>query len=159
MKNKLALPILLLLVCFIANAQTPPIKKAKPKTVTGEYRLRRGELRNSLDVQQLPGGKIKFGLIALWVSPNNPENIHNGELHGEVPLANGVAVFESGTCRITMKFSSSKVEITESDENGDCGFGANVTAAGTYRKINSKTPKFAFWLLDSATPVSPSSSH
>jgi len=144
MKNKLAHTILLLLVCLVANAQTPPIKKAKPQTVTGEYRLRSGEFRNSLDVRQLPGGKIKFGLIALWVSANNPQNIHNGELHGVVPMANGVAVFENGTCRITMKFTSSKVEVTESDENGECGFGANVTAAGAYRKINSKTPKFDF---------------
>ena len=146
MKYKLVNPILLLLVCvcFLVNAQTPFVEKAKAQSVTGQYRLRSGEFRNSLAVQQMPGGKIKFELIALWVSPNNPENIHNGELHGVVPLENGLAVFESGSCKITMKFTSRKVELTESDENGDCGFGANVTAAGDYRKTSSKIPKFDF---------------
>jgi hypothetical protein len=95
-------------------------------------------------VEQLPGGRIKFQLVALWVSHNNPENIHNGELSGVVALENGLAIYESGTCKITMKFTSNRVAITESDENGDCGFGANVTAAGSYRKIDSKRPKFDF---------------
>ena len=61
-------------------------------------------------MRQMPGGKIKFQLIALWVSANNPDNIHNGELRGVVPLENGVAVFEDGNCRVTMKFASNKVD-------------------------------------------------
>lgn len=144
MKNQLAPVIILLLVSFNATSQTPLLKHPKTKNVTGQYRLRNEEFRNWLDVRQLPGGKIKFVLIALWVSPNNPQNIHNGELHGVVPLVGGVAIYESRSCRITMKFSSNKVAVTESDENGDCGFGANVTAVGNYRKVSSKSPKFDF---------------
>lgn len=144
MKNLLAPVIILLLVSLNATSQTTLLKYPKKQSVTGQYRLRKGEFRNWLDVRQLPGGKIKFALIALWVSPNNPQNIHNGELHGVVPLVGGVAIYESGTCRITMKFSSSKVAVTERDENGDCGFGANVTAVGNYRKVSSKSPKFDF---------------
>lgn len=144
MKLRLAAVLFLLLVFFVTAAQTPLPANTKPRSVTGQYRLRQDEFRNRLDVQQTSGGKIKFQLVALWVSFNNPENIHNGELHGVVTLQKGLAIFESGTCQITMKFASNRVGISESDDNGDCGFGANVTAAGSYRKINNKRPKFDF---------------
>lgn len=86
----------------------------------------------------------KVAGIALWVSANNPENIHNGEIQAIVKLEKGVAVFESGDCRLKMEFLPTSVRIWQSDEVGDCGFGANVTAAGTYRKSDSKKPKFDF---------------
>ncbi len=144
MKHKLAPLVPLLLVCFVATAQQPFLKTARPKQVTGQYRLRKNEFRNSLDVRQLPGGKIKFELIALWVSANNPENIHNGELHGVARLENGVANYESGNCKVRMSFASNRVTITTDDVIDDCGFGANVAASGTYRKISSKIPRFDF---------------
>lgn len=144
MKQKLAALILLLVVFSVTTSQTPVPTKAKLRNVTGQYRLRQDEFRNRLDVQQLPGGKIKFQLVALWVSHNNPENIHNGELQGVVSLDNGLAIYETGSCNITMKFTSTRVVITESDANGDCGFGVKVTAAGSYRKIDSNKPKFDF---------------
>lgn len=144
MKHKLGPLFLLLIVCLVATAQQPFLKTTKPKQVTGQYRLRKNEFRSWLDVRQLSDGKIKFALVALWISPNNPQNIHNGEIHGVVPLENGMAVYQSGTCKITMKFTLNRATITESGDNADCGFGANVTAAGAYRKINSKIPKFDF---------------
>ncbi len=144
MKQNPSVSLFFLLVLLFTAAQTPPNTNAKPRIVTGHYRLRQNEFRNSLDVQQLPGGKIKFQLVALWVSYNNPENVHNGELRGIVTLDKGVAIYETGTCKITMRFTLNRVAITESDESGDCGFGANVTAAGSYRKINSRTPTFDF---------------
>ena len=135
--------IFLLGVFLLTVAQTPPTT-TKPRNVTGQYRLRQDEFRNQLDVQQLSDGKIKFQLLALWVSHNNPENIHNGEIQGVATLEDGVAIHESGNCKITMKFTSNKVVITESGDNIDCGFGANVTSAGSYRKIAGRKPKFDF---------------
>ena len=144
MNHRVSAILLWLVVFFVAAAQTPLPTNRKQKSVTGQYRLRQDEFRNRLDVQQLSGGKIKFQLVALWVSFNNPENIHNGELQGVVTLEKGLAIFESGTCQITMKFTSNKVVITEGDDNGECGFGTNVTAAGSYRKIDNRKPKFDF---------------
>jgi hypothetical protein len=43
-----------------------------------------------------------------------------------------------------MEFLPTSVRVSQSDEVGDCGFGANVTAAGAYRKSDSKKPKFDF---------------
>jgi hypothetical protein len=135
--------LLLLATSLLVAGQTPQAAKAKPsRSVTGHYVMRRSAFHNTLDVQQLPGGKIKFDLIALWVSQNNPENVHNGEIQAIVSLENGVAVYQEGTCRIKMEFLPTRVRISESADTSDCGFGVNVTAAGSYRKTDTKKPKF-----------------
>ncbi|OLE70525.1 MAG: hypothetical protein AUI36_03705 [Cyanobacteria bacterium 13_1_40CM_2_61_4] len=75
--------------------------------------MKQQEFRNRLDVQQFPGGKIKFYLLALWVSHYNPENIHNGELQGIARLENGRAVYEAENCKITLKFLPNRVTINQ----------------------------------------------
>lgn len=42
-------------------------------------------------------------------------------------------------CKITMKFTKGKLVV---DQEGICGFGHNVMANGTYRKISARKPKF-----------------
>jgi hypothetical protein len=86
---------------------------------------------------------IKFYLLALWVSYNKPDNIHNGELQGTAELHKSVAVYQENDCRIRMEFSPKQAKVTELEVEG-CGFGANVTAAGVYRKLDNKKPKFDF---------------
>jgi hypothetical protein len=126
---------------YAVQAQAPP--QATAKSVTGHYRLTKDEFRNRLDVQQLAGGKIKFYLLALWVSYNNPENIHNGELQGVVALENGVAVYDRDDCKLKFEFSPNRVRVTQLNDAG-CGFGANVTADGAYRRLDSKKPNSIF---------------
>jgi hypothetical protein len=138
-------PLLLLLMLtaaiFAAHAQAP--SKPAIKSVTGHYRLTKEEFRNRLDVKQLAGGKIKFHLLALWVSYNNPENIHNGELQGIAALENGVAIYDQDGCKIRIEFLLNRARVRQLEDAG-CGFGANVTADGTYRKLDNKQPKFDF---------------
>ncbi len=138
------LVVFYLLVCFVSQAQTPINESAKPRNVTGQYRLRKDQSSNRLDVRQLADGKVKFQLVALWISPNHPDNIHNGEVRGIATLRNGLAVYEDGNCRVTMKFTSNRVTIITDDVVDDCGFGANVIASGVYRKIAGRKPKFDF---------------
>ncbi len=127
-------------ICAV-QAQSP--RKPFARNVTGHYRLTKDEFRNRLDVEQLGGGRIKFYLLALWVSYNNPDNIHNGELHGTAQLENGIAIYDQDDCKLKIEFFSTRLRLTQIEDSG-CGFGANVTAAGTYRKLNSKKPKFDF---------------
>jgi hypothetical protein len=133
--------VLVMLTASICAAQGSSLLKSPVKDVTGHYRLTKEEFRNRLDVRQLAGGKIKFHLLALWVSYNNPDNIHNGELQGIAKLENGVALYDQDGCKIKIEFFSNRARVTQLDDAG-CGFGANVTAAGTYRKSNSNKPKF-----------------
>jgi hypothetical protein len=144
-KHKTLLPLALLFMSLVAGGQTPPPTNAKPpRNVTGHYVMRREEFRNRLDVQQLTHGKIKFDLVALWVSHYNPENVHNGEIQAIVSLENGVAIYQDGDCKLRMEFLPTRARIEQTGEGADCGFGANVTAAGSYRKIDNKRPKFDF---------------
>jgi hypothetical protein len=138
----------ILLIVLIMLVQTDSAqmqsRSARVRSVTGHYRTRHPELRNSLEVQQLAGEKIKFHILALWVSANNPDNIHNGELQGIIPVKDNVALYESDNCKVTIRFTPSGAMVTQADEVGDCDFGANVTAAGNYRKLDSRRPKFDF---------------
>jgi hypothetical protein len=144
-KLKLSPLLLLLFVSAVVSGQAPSATKPKPRiSLTGHYVMRREEFRNRLNVQQLPDGKVKFDLLALWVSHYNPENVHNGQLQGMVRLEKGVAVYEADDCKLRMEFLPTRVRIMQSDEVGDCGFGANVTATGSYRKIDGRKPKFDF---------------
>ncbi len=71
------------------------------------------------------------------------------------PMANvgegsGIAIIEGDTatfkpegaedaCQITMRFTRGKLIVTQ---ESNCGFGLNVSAAGTYRRISARKPKF-----------------
>jgi hypothetical protein len=90
----------------------------------------------------LPEGKIQFHLLALWVSANNRENVHNGELEGIIKLKGNTATYETEGCRVTISFFATTAVVNQDSKIGDCDFGANVTASGIYRKLNSRKPKF-----------------
>src|SRR5258708_5675471 len=42
-------------------------------------------------------------------------------------------------CQITLRFTGGKLVVTQT---GICGFGHNVRAAGTYKKVSARKPKF-----------------
>jgi hypothetical protein len=125
------------------SAQTPA-RMSQPAKVTGSYRLRSAETPSSLEVLQLPGGKIKFHIVALWVSVHNRDNVHNGELQGVIALKGDTAVYQGESCKVTIKFVPGKAIVTQDEGVGDCYFGANVSATGSYRKMNNRQPKFDY---------------
>jgi hypothetical protein len=120
------------------------VKPATPAKVTGHYSTRSRETPNSMEVQQLAGGKIKFHILALWVSAYNRDNVHNGEAQGIVDLKGNWAIYEAEHCKITIRFTRTSAIVKQLYEIGDCDFGANVTATGTYRRTDSRKPKFDF---------------
>ena len=131
--------VALLLACCLVHAQGKKSKARRtPDNITGHYVLRYSNVRSSLNVRLLPNSQIKFSLVALLETGGGSPR--NGVVEATVALKNGTAVYEDGECRISMKFVSNKVIVQESNVE-DCGFGAFVTAQGTYIR-KSRKPRF-----------------
>ena len=68
---------------------------------------------------------------------------NEGEGSGIAKIEGDTAIFKpdgaEDECKITLKFTGEKLVVAQ---NGICGFGFNVTAEGTYKKVSSKKPKF-----------------
>ena len=113
----------------LGNAHAATSDVSANGSVTGSYKFN----ENDLTVLQLPGGRIKFKVSAMAGS-----NI--GEAEGEIALTDDTAVYKNndfGKCVIVLKFIANKAVITQ---DGQCGMGNNVSADGTYKKLNGKVP-------------------
>jgi hypothetical protein len=138
------LPAALVLVTAFQIVQAQPRVKSRPSqgSITGSYRFRSPSAENSLDAQLLPSGKVKIYLYASWIGSVALGNVRNGEIRETLPLKNNVAVYESGPCRITIRFGGGRAVVTQNEN--DCGFGLNVLADGSYVKRSRRVPKFDF---------------
>jgi len=69
-----------------------------------------------------------------------------GEASGTAMIAGDTAVFKpEGTenCTIIIKFLPNRtIRVTQNGSDGVCGFGHNVYADGTYKKISGQKPNF-----------------
>lgn len=140
--------LIFLFACQLAHAQSGTTRSSsQPRTlsgITGRYSLRSPSMENSLDVLLLAGGKIKVYLFASWIGSAATGNVNTGEIKTILPFKNGTALYESVGCRITIRFAGNKAIVDQAESGGDCGFGLNVSAEGTYKKRNGRTPKFDF---------------
>jgi len=129
-----------LLLCGAALPQTPRIVTAPQ--ANGTYRYRQSEIK----ILALGNNKlrIQLDLIFAYKSPAGP-TANTGEASGEATIENDTALFypsDDRKCKITIKFlTGNKIKVTE-ENTIDCGFGMNVTSAGTYTKIKAGKPKF-----------------
>jgi hypothetical protein len=122
------------------------------KEVTGTFKMNfRGKFAkhsNDMKIQALGGGKLRvaFDLIYPYTLRSGEVSVNMGFMDTEASIIGDTAVIESeefGTCRITIKFvRPGTVRVTQEGSSPECGFGHNVTADGTYRKVSSKRPKF-----------------
>ena len=108
----------------------------------GTYRFRSNEIKIlALGQNRL---RIQMDLIYEYKSSYGPM-ANTGEASGEATIENDVAVFypsDNQRCKITIKFlPANKIKVSE-ENTVDCGFGNNVSSAGTYTKIKAGKPKF-----------------
>jgi hypothetical protein len=86
--------------------------------------------------------KVEFSGYYPYQSPQGP-TANVGEGRGIGTIDGDTAIFKpegvDDECKITMKFTRGKLVVTQ---EGICGFGHKVTAAGTYRKTSRRKPKF-----------------
>ena len=122
-----------------ASAQSRVVKAAE---VNGTYRYRENEIKIlALGRNKL---RIQMDLIFRYRSPDGPA-ANTGEASGEATIEGDTAIFhpsDTENCTITIKFlPRNRIRVTE-DHMIDCGFGFNVSSAGTYTKIRAGKPKF-----------------
>ena len=142
---------LLLIICFATcglstAAQTPkaPTPPQKQKIVTaaqanGVYRYYDSEFR----ILALGNHKLKVQFDGIYMTLSKSPNM--GYAMGEAIIDGNVATFkpdDSQPCTINIVFLPGKIKVSQDGSDAECGFGHNVYATGTYRKIRGGKPKF-----------------
>ena len=119
--------------------------------VNGTYRMNfQGKYKkesNEIKLLALGKGKIRVGMELMYPFMVQGEMSANlGQLDGQASIAADTAIYQStefGPCTITIKFvRPGTIKVTQDGSDADCGFGHNVMAGGTYRKISGAKPKF-----------------
>jgi len=128
-----------------AQAQVPPPPKPPQKQivtaaeVNGVYRYYKSEFR----ILALGHNKLKVQFDGVYTTL--AKSINMGYAMGEAIIDGNIATFkppDTGRCEITLVFLPGKLKVTQDGSDADCGFGHNVNATGTYRKIRGGKPKF-----------------
>jgi hypothetical protein len=143
--------LLLLLVCvsglgLSTSGQDSNSLKLPPKQqivtaaqANGVYRSYKSEFR----ILALGNNKLKVQFDGVYTTVS--KSINMGYAMGEATIDGNVATFKPPDfeqCTITIVFLAAKLKVTQEGSDADCGFGHNVNATGTYRKIRGGKPKF-----------------
>ena len=132
-----ALTIIILVVNGISAQE---IKIVTAKQVNGTWENKSGSFKIwALGNQKL---QVEYTGFYEYESENGPmANI--GEGKGIAFITGDTAIFKpeyaEEECKIIMHFKSGSLIV---EQEGICGFGLNVTAAGEYKKTNHKKPTF-----------------
>lgn len=115
--------------------------------VNGTWRTRSG----IFEVRALGRQKLKVEFSGFWqydtwqYDARDGPMVNTGTGRGVAHIEGDTAVFVpegveeyDERCRITMRFTRGRLVVTQ---DGVCGIGYNVSAAGTYRRVNRR-PKF-----------------
>lgn len=155
--RKQALSAVFAVVVLMFASSIAVAQKSRPSVsgteVTGTFQMnfigkKYKGLTNDLMIQALGGGKLRvaFDLIYPYTLQNGEISVNMGQIDGEATITGDTAVYQSsefGPCKITIKFVRfGEVKVTQNGSDADCGFGHNVFAAGTYKKVSGKKPKF-----------------
>jgi hypothetical protein len=140
---------LILLILFtgmtvlLAGVQADAAAQKEAPGVTGTYSVvyKRGA-GCTLKVLQLPSSKIEFALDCNRGAPS----YNSGAASGVIEIKQGVAVYGTsefgGKCEIKFEFKGTKVVVSQTGSDFDCGFGHGVTCDGAYLLKNRRPPKF-----------------
>jgi hypothetical protein len=132
--------ILFTITLFLISAvQVSAQADVTAKQVNGTWKSGKNEFKIwALGEQKL---QIEFSGTFEHNSAYGP-TANTGEGSGTARIEGDTAIFKpdgADDCEITLKFKGGKLVVTQT---GICGFGFNVTAEGTYKKVSSAKPKF-----------------
>lgn len=100
--------------------------------------------KNEFKIWALGDQKLQIQFFGVWEQNSAAGPTANtGEGSGIARIEANTAIFRpeeaEAECEITLKFIGGKLIVTQT---GICGFGFNVRADGTYKRISSKKPEF-----------------
>ena len=124
----------------IAMSHADTDKSVTAAQVNGTWKTQGGEFKIwARGKQRL---QVEFSGVYEYKTPRGPM-ANEGEGSGVATIEGDTAIFKpegaDEECQITLKFTGGKLVVTQT---GICGFGHNVSAEGTYKKVSSKKPKF-----------------
>ncbi|OYT72209.1 MAG: hypothetical protein CFK52_05845 [Chloracidobacterium sp. CP2_5A] len=127
----------------VATAQSAPQKIVTAAQVNGTWQRKDGSAFKILALgrQRL---RVSFDGIYEYRLPDGAPTANIGVGEGVAFIEGDTATFnpmggEDLDCKIRMRFAKGKLIVTQ---EGVCGFGHNVTAAGVYRRVSAAKPKF-----------------
>jgi hypothetical protein len=140
MKKLIWIILLSVLAVSMTKAQTAAPTIVTAAQINGTWRTKHGELKIwALGHQKL---KVEFSGSYEYKSPQGPM-ANTGEGSGIADIDADTITFKpdgaEDECAITMKYKEGRLSVSQ---EGICGFGHNVTAAGDYRRVSSSKPKF-----------------
>jgi hypothetical protein len=98
------------------------------------------------EIRILALGKNKLRVSFDGIYHTISKSVNTGSTEGEATIEGNVAILdlsEFGRCKITIVFlRNNRIKVTQEGDSPDCGFGHNVHATGTYRKVRGGKPKF-----------------
>jgi len=140
--------LLVVLLAFLLCTFFALLAAAGERTLTaaeanGTYRDI--DSKSEIKILALGHGKLKIQLALVYEHHSAAGPTANvGEALGEATIENDIAVFVpegADDCKITMTFlANGKLKVEQ--QGGECGFGHNVRADGTFRKVSNRKPKF-----------------
>ena len=108
--------------------------------VNGTYRSHDSEFR----ILALGHGKLKVQFDGVYHTIS--KSVNTGYASGEATIDGNVATLnvpDFAACKINLVFlPKNTMKVIQEGSDADCGFGHNVYATGTYRKIRAGKPKF-----------------
>lgn len=142
--------ILALATLWIGLALVQSNVPQQPKIVTaaqvnGTWESRSAARNGTIRILALGKQRLKVEFIGLYTYrlADGTKNVNTGEGQSIAIIEGNEATFKpdgaEDECLITMKFIRNALQV---EQKGSCGFGLNVTLAGTYRRISSRKPKF-----------------
>jgi hypothetical protein len=145
LRNSIMRPTWKIWTLFLAAVSIVTMRADSDKSVTadqvnGTWQRKGGEFKIwALDQQRL---QIEFSGVYEYKTLQGP-SANEGEGSGIATIEGDTAIFKpegaEEECRITLKFNGGKLVVTQT---GICGFGLNVSAEGTYKRVSTKKPKF-----------------
>lgn len=144
--------LMILAAAFAVASGAQTRKSVSAAEVNGTFQMPfKGKFKgsyNEIKILALGKGKLKvsFDLTYPFVDGTGEMSAHTGQAEGEATIEGDTAVYRSseyGQCAITIKFvKPGEIKVTQEEETAGCGFGMNVSAEGTYKKVSGAKPKF-----------------